>query len=496
MDKASSQNRTGSLQANGPLSPPPTPAMNGDGNAIGILDGSGKPFHTTRPASRDSSVSSKSGSSTTSSPQLRPESTFTAPSSTYSQPPSTPDLRIDDGDSTTTPQLPARHLFDPDDQKIDTTEEAAAASQQHRQQQQQQQQHRQQHHDNHHYHQHKRRIYTDGRQDAPFPRLSKPVELLRGAYDVVVIGSGYGGGVAASRMARTGRSVCVLERGREKWPGEYPSKTADAVRELHVSGDFAPGWLKGIPLDAGEPTGLFHFVMGRGQSALVGNGLGGTSLINANVFMEADEETLAMKEWPPELRGNVKEWDKYYKKAEEVLEPQEYPDEWPKLAKAEVFKKQAEHLGLGHKFRKVRQTTRFINGPNSCGVEMSPSTLTGQDTTGVNDGSKNSTLVTYIADAWNWGAEIFCECEVRYIEKVENDEGYRVYFAWHGRNRGLFKANLHGDLMWVHAKKAVFLGAGAIASTEILLRSKAMGLQMSDMVGQNMSGNGDMLAFG
>ena len=50
-----------------------------------------------------------------------------------------------------------------------------------------------------------------------YPRISRPVELLRPAYDVVVIGSGYGGGVAASRMARGGQSVCVLERGKERW---------------------------------------------------------------------------------------------------------------------------------------------------------------------------------------------------------------------------------------------------------------------------------------
>ena len=50
-----------------------------------------------------------------------------------------------------------------------------------------------------------------------FPRISRPVELLRHTYDVVVIGSGYGGGVAASRMARAGQSVCVLERGKERW---------------------------------------------------------------------------------------------------------------------------------------------------------------------------------------------------------------------------------------------------------------------------------------
>ena len=50
--------------------------------------------------------------------------------------------------------------------------------------------------------------------------------------------------------------------------------------------------------------------------------------------------------------------------------------------------------------------------------------------------------------------------------------------------------------MWVHAKKFVFLGAGALGSTEILLRSKEMGLDMSEQVGQHMSGNGDMFAFG
>ena len=127
---------------------------------------------------------------------------------------------------------------------------------------------------------------------------------------------------------------------------------------------------------------------------------------------------------------------------------------------------------------------------------MSPSALTGQDTTGVNDGSKTTTLVTYLADAWNWGADIFCDSEVRYIEKAKDREGYIIYFAWHGRNRGHFKENLHDDLMWVHAREAVFLGAGAIGTTEILLRSKALGLDMSDHVGQNMSGNGDMLAFG
>jgi hypothetical protein len=201
------------------------------------------------------------------------------------------------------------------------------------------------------------------------------------------------------------------------------------------------------------------------------------------------------------LTGPVPGAQPDYKKVRDVLQPEQYPDDWPKLPKVELLRKQAEFLGWQDRFHKVEQTTRFRNGVNSCGVEMSPSALTGQDCTGVNDGSKTTTLVTYLADAWNWGAEMFCECEVRYIEKAKdqdgNDrEGYIIYFAWHGRNRGHFKGNLHGDLMWVHAKKAVFLGAGAIGTTEILLRSKAMGLQMSSRVGQEMSGNGDMIAFG
>ncbi|KUI63878.1 Cholesterol oxidase [Cytospora mali] len=341
--------------------------------------------------------------------------------------------------------------------------------------------------------------YTDDKEiEHQFPRISKPVELLRRSYDCIVIGSGYGGGVAASRMARAGETVCVLERGREKWPGEYPNGSEEAINELHCSGTFAPGcFTEGLAVDGGDPTGMYHLIFGKGQNAIVGNGLGGTSLMNANVFLEANHDSLSMKTWPEEIRENPHCLDKYYEKAREVLEPKPYPSDWPKLPKLELLKKQAEYLGMADKFHHASQTTRFRNGPNSCGVEMKPSALTGQDATGLNDGSKTTTLVTYLADAWNWGAEMFCECEVRHIQKCNDARGgYNVFFAWHGRNRGHFKANLHGDLMWVHAKKAVFIGGGAIGTTEILLRSKQLGLSMSEQVGQNMSGNGDILAFG
>ena len=52
-------------------------------------------------------------------------------------------------------------------------------------------------------------------------RLSSPIEQLKTHYQIVVIGSGYGGGITASRMARAGQEVCILERGKEFQPGDF-----------------------------------------------------------------------------------------------------------------------------------------------------------------------------------------------------------------------------------------------------------------------------------
>lgn len=95
-----------------------------------------------------------------------------------------------------------------------------------------------------------------------------------------------------------------------------------------------------------------------------------------------------------------------YQRAADILQPEIYPEDFPPLLKMELFKRQAKALGLEGNFYRVPQTTRFENGPNSTGVQMQASELTGMDSTGVNDGSKSSTLVNYLSDAWNWGAEM------------------------------------------------------------------------------------------
>ena len=123
-------------------------------------------------------------------------------------------------------------------------------------------------------------------------RLSSSVADMKSRYDVVVVGSGYGGAIAACRLAEAGWRVCVLERGREIRPGEYPDTAAKAAAEIQVD---LPG------RHYFSPTALFDFRLNREMNVLVGCGLGGTSLINANVALEPEKAVFEAKEWPAEI---------------------------------------------------------------------------------------------------------------------------------------------------------------------------------------------------
>jgi hypothetical protein len=134
-----------------------------------------------------------------------------------------------------------------------------------------------------------------------------------------------------------------------------------------------------------------------------------------------------------------------------MLSPTPYPSTYPRLKKLDLLEKQAAFQGQEQNFYRAPQTTFFHDGVNNAGVEMKASTGSGQDCTGVNDGSKNTVLVTYLADAWNWGAEIFCECQVQYIEEDREQGGYLVFFAWLGGKRDAFEDAVVEQLMWVRA---------------------------------------------
>lgn len=134
-----------------------------------------------------------------------------------------------------------------------------------------------------------------------------------------------------------------------------------------------------------------------------------------------------------------------------MLQPSPYPEDHPRLLKLEAIQTQAEWLGKAVSFYRTPLTTFFRRERNHVGVMMQENCGSGNESTGLDDGSKNTVATTYLADAWNWGAEIFCGCEVRYIEQEPNQEGYVVYFAWHGRGRSAFGEEVKTQLFWVKA---------------------------------------------
>lgn len=313
--------------------------------------------------------------------------------------------------------------------------------------------------------------------------ISSPIGDMRDSYEVVVIGSGYGGGISASRLARAGRTVCLLERGREILVGNYPNVPGEAIAQMQFH--TPDGHI-------GSRLGLYDIHVNEQQNVVVGCGLGGTSLINANVALEPEPEVFDLACWPTEIRTDKDRLREGYERAREMLKPTPYPKHYPRLPKLEAHEKSAEALQQPFYRPPINVTFETpANGVNHVGVEQQACTNCGDCVSGCNYGAKNTTLMNYLPDAWNHGAEIFCQAEVRYLEKAPNGEGWIVHFQYLEVGRERFDA----PTLFVKAK-IVVLSAGTLGSNTIMLRSKQKGLAVSDRVGKDFSGNGDILGFG
>ncbi|CAG8775707.1 6848_t:CDS:2, partial [Dentiscutata heterogama] len=112
--------------------------------------------------------------------------------------------------------------------------------------------------------------------------------------------------------------------------------------------------------------------------------LGGTSLINANVALEADERVWKMPIWPDEIKNDMEGIKMGYARAKEMLQPVPYPKHFPELPKLKVLEEQARRLGPEYieNFYRPPITVTFENRVNAAGVRQLKSTLTGNDTTG------------------------------------------------------------------------------------------------------------------
>jgi len=308
--------------------------------------------------------------------------------------------------------------------------------------------------------------------------LSRPIDGMLDHYSVVVVGSGYGGAIAAARIARAGRDVCVLERGKELHPGEYPNSGLSALREIqvHTAKD-----------DYGPAAGMFDFHVGRDVTVLTGCGLGGTSLINGNVALEPDDSVFSDERWPEPLRHRPEVLKPFMQAAKGMLGSNPYPRNWPDLPKLEVLTRMG--AALGREVSRPDINVTFVDGPNAAGVRQNACNLCGDCCSGCNYGAKNTVLMNYLPDAHWHGAHIFTEVAVRSVER--RDGRWRVAYDVLGDRR----ASSPGAATRLVTADVVVLAAGTLGSTQILLRSRDRGLPVSDRLGLGFSGNGDVIAF-
>ena len=301
--------------------------------------------------------------------------------------------------------------------------------------------------------------------------LSSPQSEIKSAYDVVVVGSGYGGGVAASRLSRAGQNVCVIEKGKEFPTGAFPSRLPELRRELQLNGG---------KKRSGSRTGLFDFRLGADIHVLVGCGLGGGSLINAGVALTPDARVFADAAWPEEVTADGL-LELGFKRAASMLRPARYPNALG-LTKYRALEAASAAFGVPPIAAPV--VVSFEDTVNPAGVMQPACTLCGDCCSGCNVGAKNTIAMTYLPDARAHSADIFTELSVSHIAKGER--GWRVYFAPSNET--------NASSSFVEAKTVV-LAAGTLGSTEILLRSRERGLALSDRLGEGFSANGDIIAF-
>lgn len=316
-------------------------------------------------------------------------------------------------------------------------------------------------------------------------RASRPG---RPDFDVLIIGSGYGGAVCAARLSahrRRGVKVGVLERGLEWVPGTFP----DRLAQFRVF-NRAPSYLN-QDLER-NPQGIFGLYNEGDVSVAVGSGLGGGSLINCAVVIEAEAAVFEKAGWPAELRSKDR-LSPYYARARQILDPHTTPaDRFPPklehhLATAASLKRRGVWNAEAYP---APLAITFASRRNAQGMQQHGCVQCGDCSTGCNVGAKNSLDMNYLPLAWTQGVLMFTNVDVDRIERVP--EGYRVHYGQRsGELIGLLRTEGPGSV----TARVVIVAAGTMGTNEILLRSRTGGLATSDWLGKGFSGNGNYLGF-
>jgi cholesterol oxidase len=263
-------------------------------------------------------------------------------------------------------------------------------------------------------------------------------------YDVVVIGSGYGGAVVAARVAEHAR-VLVVERGRRWQPGEFPRGLLGLAR---------------ASLGARNPHGLWAVRLGAGTGVGFASALGGSSPVNYGICMEP--EVHALTGWPV----SAADLAPYFRRARQALSPEPNPI--------------GDFLG-DKQFFDLVEPGRRIDIENT--IDWKVCDQCGRCVPGCNLGAKRSLETTYLATATRAGAEISVETTVERIERREGG-GWGVALARTGS--GTASRRLRAA--------RVVIAAGTLGTLDLVHRSRT-GLFVGPLFGQGMSLNGDGLAF-
>jgi cholesterol oxidase len=290
---------------------------------------------------------------------------------------------------------------------------------------------------------------------------------VRSSYDVVVVGSGFGGGVTACRLAEAGKSVCVLERGRRFGREDFIDSPLQAPSLLFH--------------ERLNPGGLFDVRMMRDVTVITAAGVGGGSLVYANVQLRAPADVFDER-WPAAL--SRAELDPWYDLTEDALDPVPTPP-IPELDKVRAFAAMGAHAGKEADLLPIAVHFGAARKHPFSGVEQEGCQNLGRCDLGCPVHAKNTVDITYVARAEAYGAEVFASHDVRELRPPEASEGqWTVGFR-----------DLAGGRDGTVAASTVVLAAGSLGSTRLLLRNRRRLPGLSPALGSHFSGNGDALGM-
>jgi len=308
--------------------------------------------------------------------------------------------------------------------------------------------------------------------------------------EAVVIGSGFGGSVAALRLGQAGYQTVVLERGL-RWP-ITAQQTTFATYE-HPDGRAA--WLSPTtvdPINQHVPINLYTGVLdrhsGNGITVLSGVGVGGGSLVNNAALVQPTQE-LFSRQFPALDYHQFAEV--YYPRVRSIIQPAPLPADI--LASSyylctRVFLAWAASAGLRPDFIQSALDWNIVR-QEMCGAR-GPSAIAGEVWYGMNSGAHKSLDQNYLAQAEATGyVEILPLHVVTDIEQT----------TWGGYRVSCQQIDTSGTVLTnvTFTCTYLFLAAGSIKTSELLVKAKAKGQlpQLNEHVGQGWGNNGDLVAF-